>query len=197
MLDRALAKTFANLSTLLLLACVFTLPIHLVHAYVFREALAVAELSPEIRTFPEGRQVRGVAKGDLEQERISLVIVIGFEMLLLPFAFRAARRVFEVDDEGGVPTTVDAWSHWRSTPQGGLLPGPTAIAAVIGLVAAWLVWGIGSQLADMASADMAWAVTGLTRASSVALFTALSCGVAASLPPTQPKKIAPPELDPY
>ena len=198
MLDRALGKTFANLSTLLLLASLFTGPIHLVHAYVFREALAVAELGPEIRAGPEGRQVRGVSKGDLDSERNSLVIVIGVEMLLLPFAFRASRRVFEVDDEGGVPTAVDAWSHLRTAPRGGLSTGPTAVAAVIGLVAAWFVWTIGSQLADMASADMAWAVTGLARASSIALFTALGCGVAASLPRAQTKEIVPPEeLDLY
>ena len=198
MLDRALGKTFTNLSTLLMLACVFTVPIHLVHAYVFREVIAVAELGPEIRAFPEGRQVRGVSKGDLDNERNSLVIVIAFEMLLLPIAYRAARRVIEVDEQGGVPTAVDAWTHLRTAPRGGLSPGPTAIAGVIGLVGAWLVWTIGSQLADRASADMAWAVTGLTRAASVALFTALSCGVAASLPHEQPKTVVPPEkLDVY
>lgn len=197
MLDRALGKTFANLSTLLLLACVFTLPIHLVHAYVFKEALAVAEIGPEIRAFPEGRQVRGVAKEDLDDERKTLLIVLGIEVLLLPAAYRATRRVIEVSDEGGVPTVIDAWSHLRSATHSSLAPGPVAVAAVVGLIAAWLVWMIGSLLSDTASADLAWAVTGLTRALSVALFIAIASGVAASLPRERTQAAPAEKLDLY
>lgn len=197
MLDRALGKTFANLSTLLLLACVFTLPIHLVHAYVFKEALAVAEIGPEIRAFPEGRQVRGVAKEDLDGERKALLIVLGIEVLLLPAAYRATRRVIEVSDEGGVATVIDAWTHLRSTARSEVSQGPVAVAAVVGLVGAWLVWMIGNLLSDMVSADLTWALTGLTRAFSVALFTAIACGVAACLPGARTQTAPVEKLDLY
>jgi hypothetical protein len=198
MLDRSLGKTFANLSTLVLLACVFTLPIHVIHAYVFKDALAVAELSPEIQAFPEGRQVRGVARADLDLQRNTLLVVLGIELLALPLAYRASRRVIEVDDDARVPTVVDAWTHLGSSPAAALHPGPILIGAVIGAMAGWLVWMIGSTLSDMASADIAWAVTGLARGLGVALSIAIVCGVAAALPDKGPNLPAPEQnLDVY
>ena len=182
MLDRALSRTFANLSTLLLVAFVFTVPLHVIHALVYRDALAVQEISPEINTFPEGRQVRGIAKGDLTAERNALFLVLGVEVLLLPLAYRAARRVISADDEGMVPTVADAWAHLRGSPPGSLSLGPTAVAAAIGAICAALLWSITNRLADMASADTAWAVFGLGRATAVGMFVALATGTAAALP---------------
>lgn len=184
MLDHALGKTFANLSTLVLVACVFTLPVHLIHAYVFRSVLAVQEIGPEISAFPEGRQVRGVAKGDFDAERNWLLIALVAELALLPLAYRAARRVTEVDDAGGVPGVLDAWTHPGTSDRSRFIPGPIGIAAVIGGLAGWLVWMIGKLLADMASADVTWAMVGLSRAAAVALPIAFVCGVSAALPAT-------------
>jgi hypothetical protein len=189
MLERALSKTFANLSTLMLVALVVTGPLHLVQAYVFKDALAVAELAPEIRAFPEGRQVRGVAKQDLENEKTTLLIVLGIEILLLPLVLAAAKRVVEVSDRDGIPTVVDAWTHLTAPPRGGYLSGPGLVALVLGLVSAWLTWMIGTRLADMASADLAWALIGVTRATSVALLVAITCGTAVSVVEEAPRRI--------
>ncbi|MEA2451456.1 MAG: hypothetical protein QOG04_166 [Actinomycetota bacterium] len=181
MLDSALGKTFASLSTLVLVACVLTLPIHVAHAFVFRNVLAVQEIGPEIQAFPEGRQVRGVAKGDFDAERNWLLILLGGELALLPFVYRASRRVITVENEGGVATVRDAWTHLGSQ-HGGFILGPVLIGAAIGAVCGWLVWTIGKVIADMASADLTWAVVGLSRAAAVALVFAFVTGVTASLP---------------
>jgi len=193
MLDRALARTFANLSTLMLVAFVLTLPIHMVQAYLFKDVLAVQELAPEIRSFPEGRQVRGVAKGDLGAERAAFLGALGLELLLLPIAYRAARRVIEVDEAGGLPGVRDAWSHLGGTSWPSLGSGPVMVAAALGAGAALLVLLIGNLLADMASADLAWAAFGLGRATAAALFVALVAGTAAALPTRSATAAAPPE----
>jgi hypothetical protein len=198
MLDRALSKTFANFSTLLLLACVITLPVHVVHAFVFRNVLAVQEIGPEIAAFPEGRQVRGVAKGDLVDERNWLLIALAAELVLLPLAYRAARRVIAVDDAGGVPTVLDAWGHLGNEGGSRVSIGPVGVAGAIGIASGWLVWMIGKLLADMASADIAWALIGLFRGFAMAVAIAFVVGVGAAL---APKVVATPkpaeEIDLY
>lgn len=182
MLERALSRTFSNLSTLILVAFVFALPIHLAQAYLFRDVLAVQELAPEISSLPEGRLVRGVDKGDFQAERIALLIAIGIDLLLLPLAYRAAKRVLDVEAAGDIPGVIDAWKHLGSTARPGLSSGPLVITAALGIIAAVLVVLIGDVLAGMASADLAWAVFGLGRATAMGLLVALVAGVAASLP---------------
>jgi hypothetical protein len=182
MLDRALARTFANLSTLLLVAFVFTMPIHLIQAFVFKDALAVQEIGPEIRTFPEGRQVRGIAKGDLTAERRFLLMCLGAELALIPLAVRAARRVLEVDEQGGVPTVKDAWAHIGTSNAGSFRSGPALVSVGVGGVAGAMLWSITDRLADMASADAAWAVFGLGRALAVGMLVAIVSGTVGGLP---------------
>lgn len=196
MLDRALGRTFAELSTLVLVALVLTGPIHLAQAYLFRDALAVQEIAPEIGTFPEGRQVRGVAKSDLTAERAAFFGALGIELLLLPLAFRATKRVMEVADDDGVPTVLDAWSHLGGSSRPAFKPGPVLVAAAIGAIAALLVLLVGNLLADMASADVAWLVFGLGRATAAALFVALVTGTAAALP-VGGRAVPAPKIDLY
>lgn len=179
MLERSLARTFANLSTLILVAFVITMPIHLAHAYVFSDALAVQELAPEISAFPEGRQVRGVAKSDLRNERTFLYLAFALEILSLPLLYRAARRVLATDEAGGVPGVVDSWRNLE--PLAGTEPAPVLLASVVGGAAAFFVWSISSTVADMASADMAWILFGLGRATAVAVLMAFVTGAAAAL----------------
>ena len=197
MLDRALARTFAELSTLVLVALVLTGPIHLVQAYLFRDVLAVQEIAPEIRSFPEGRQVRGVAKGDLDSERIAFLGAMGIELLLLPVAYRAAKRVMEVDEEGGVPTVRDAWSHLGGASRSSFRLGPVIVAGAIGAAGALLVLLVGNLVADMASADIAWVVFGVGRAVAAALLIALVAGTAAALPSRGQVAPPPEKIDLY
>lgn len=197
MLERALSRTFTNLSTLVLIAFVFTLPVHLVQAYLFRDVLAVQELAPEISALPEGRLVRGVDKGDFKAEQIALAIAIGIDLLLLPLAYRASRRTYEVEDDGGVPTVMDSWTHLGSGGRPDLPAGPLLVTAVVGSLSAILVMLIGNLLANMASADFAWVLFGFARASGLGLLVALVAGVAAAAPDKTKKVRVPEKVDLY
>lgn len=183
MLDRALSRVFANFSTLLLVACVVTIPMHVVHAYVFRDVLAVRELAPEIQRFPEGRQVRGVARSDLDAETNWSLILFGVELLFLPVVYRGARRVMMVADEGGVPSVLDAYRNLRGTSRTIGESSPLAIAGGVSLavLCAVIVWRVGALLSDMLSAETTWAGVGLSRAAAVATALALAGGTAAAL----------------
>jgi hypothetical protein len=178
MLERSLARTFANLSTLILVAFVITMPVHLAHAFMFSDALAVQELAPEISEFPEGRQVRGVAKSDLRDERTFLYLALALELLSLPLVYRAARRVLATDDDGGVAGVLDSWRNLEGLAR--TEPIPVLVASLVGGIAALLIWSIGARLADMASADFAWVLFGLGRATAVAVFMAFVTGAAAA-----------------
>lgn len=199
MLDRALAKTFANFSTFLLIACSYTVPIHVAHAFVFQDELAVRELSSDIAELPEGRQVRGVASADLDLERDWLLILYATEIALLLIAYRAARRVHLVAEDGRVPGVFDALGHVASVPRGGHIhPGPLIVSIVIGLGAGWIVVRIGELLADMASADVTWAALGVARGLGAATATALIAGTTAALAGSkEPVQVPPEDLDVY
>ncbi len=183
MLDRALAKMFSELSTLILVACVFTVPIHLGHAYVFKDELSVREMGPEIDALGEGQRIRGVTAGDVGQERTWLAILVLVELAASAIVYRAARRVFLVGDGGGVPGVADAYTHLGAGGRARLPSlAPVAVLAVIAGVTAWLLLAIGTRVADMAAADFAWVGIGGTRAVAMAVFLALAAGGAAALP---------------
>ena len=194
MLDRALAKMFADLSTLILIACVLTAPVHLVHAYAFKDQLSVREMGPEIDSLDEADRIRGVNRAEIEVERAWLTIVVVLELLTTPFLARAAQRVYSVSEEGGVPGVMDALGDLRSGSGIGRPPiGPLAVIAVLGGLTAWLVLTIGTRVADMAPADLAWVGIGSARALAMAIGLAMIGGSIAALPGRVPTSAAPPE----
>jgi len=198
MLDRALSKTFADLSTLILIACVFTVPIHVVHTYVFRAELAIRELGPEIAELPEGRQVRGVPVTDVGLERKWLAAAMLLDLAAAVLVFRAARRVFAVIEEGGTPTVPDALGHLGSRGPGPPPVGPVVVLVAIAGVTGWLVLAIGSRLADMAPADVAWLGVGAARGVGMGVVLAIAAGGAAALPARSARATPVPEkLDLY
>ena len=177
MLERALSKTFGEIATLFLVSCAFTLPIYFIHASIFREVHRVAELSPEIREFPEGRQVRGVAAIDLERERLTLWLVVALTLLFLTLVARAAQRIHGLAEAGGVPTVRDALRH-VTAPRGPgrVAAGSVAMSAGIGAIFGLLILRIGTLITEMGSDEIAWAGTGLTRAAAAAIFLAITGG---------------------
>ena len=178
MLERALSKTFGEISTLFLVSCAFTIPIYVIHAFVFKEVHHVAELSPEIRKFPEGRQVRGVAAIDLERERLTLWIVVALTVVLVALVARAAQRIHALSEAGGVPTVRDALSHLTDARGKGPAPvGLVAMALGIAAIFGFAVLRIGLLLTEMGSDQTAWAGIGSTRAAAAALFLAISGGI--------------------
>ena len=198
MLDRALAKTFADLSTLILIACVFTVPIHVVHTYVFRDELAIRELAPEIAELPEGRQVRGVPVTDVGLERKWLAAALFLDLAAAALVFRVARRVFAVTEEGGTPTVPDALRHLGSRGTGPPALGPTLALVAIAGVTGWLVLAIGARLADMAPANVAWLGLGVARGVAAGVTLAIAAGGGAALPARSTRSAPVPEkLDLY
>ncbi|MGH2757202.1 MAG: hypothetical protein ACRDI3_05380 [Actinomycetota bacterium] len=197
MLDRALGTTARNFSTLFLIGAVTFIPLHVAHAFLFRNVLSVAELRPDIADFPEGRLVRNVGVEQLNDERstlgVLLIVEAGISLLLLG----AARRVVEVDADGGVPTVTDAYEHaagslrkaWFGIDRLGIL----VTCAVIGVAAGWLAYRIGLLVTELLGNDKAFAGIGATRGIAVALFLTFVIGPAATLsltsrpaPPAKP-----------
>lgn len=183
MLDRALAKAFAHLSTLVLVACAFTIPLFVGHAFFFRDTLSLREIAPEIRGLPEGQQVRGVAGSDIDTEQRWLLVIAGVSLLTIPLVYRAAHRVHHVEGAGGVATVPDALSHVATPiPRVELSVMPVTGAVAIGFVAAFLTWRIADVVAGLAPDSVSWMLIGLGRAVAASVFIAVGSGTIAALP---------------
>ncbi len=165
MLDRAFRDTFRNLSTLFLVVAVITVPLHLVYSFAFRNVIATRDIHAQIREFPNYRQVRSVGPQQLTHASIAFWVLTGMELALVPLAVKATRRVLEVEEQGGVATTPDAWRHALRKREGGRTFAPRAIpAAAIAVIAAFV---LGTLLevtlltaAELVGARDNWTVVG-------------------------------------
>lgn len=173
MLDRSWRVLFRNFSTFFLVVGVITIPLHLVHAFVFRDVIAVAELHSEIKELPANLKVRGVGAEDLDRARFAGWAVTALEIALLPLLLGATRRVVEVDEDGGVPEVIDAYRHAarRSTSH---RPPPGAVktlapAAVVALALGALATVAGGYLIEPLGDTFAWVGAGLVDGGARAL----------------------------
>lgn len=196
MIERAFARTFRNLSTIVMIVAVVVLPVHLVYAYTFRNVIATSDFHDQIESMPNFRQVRSVGPPQLDHARVTFWIITVAELALVPLAVRATRRAFIVDDEGGVPTVTDAWGlalkrqEGRSFRPGWVVPALVGIGAAAG--AGVLIAGIGSGLTGFLSEDWRWTGVGLTQALARAGAAPLALGPLALIrakaaPPPTPK----------
>jgi hypothetical protein len=163
LLDAALRATVRNFSTLFLLVAVVTVPLHVGHAYAFRNVIATSELHPAIERWPPQRRVRGVGSGDLRTARVASTIITLLEIALLPLFARAAARVMAVDRRHGVPTVVGAWGG-GPIPLRELRPptvGPVVVAAALALTVGWLARAIGLIVVESLPDGVAFAGRGL------------------------------------
>lgn len=170
--DRVLALVLRNFSTLFLLVALIVFPVHLVHAYVYRDVVAVADLHAEIEAFPEARQVRGVSPGDLAWFRRTQLAIGLLELALLPLVAAAVMRVARDEREGRLPTIPRAASAARH-PVRALAAGADwrlmLAGAMLGVTAGWLLHAIGALLVDVAPADARWVAAGVNEATTRAL----------------------------
>jgi hypothetical protein len=196
MVERAFARTFRNLSTIVMIVAVVVLPVHLVYAYTFRNVIATSDFHDQIEAMPNFRQVRSVGPPQLDHARLTFWLITAAELALVPLAVRATRRAFIVDDEGGVPTVTDAWGlalkrqQGRSFRPGWVVPALVGIGAAAG--AGVLIAGIGSSLTGFLSEDWRWTGVGLTQALARAGAAPLALGPLALIrakaaPPSTPK----------
>lgn len=164
MLDRAFHDAFRSFSTLFLVVAIVTLPLHLLYAFAFRNVIATQDIHPQIREFPNYRQVRSVGPKQLTRASIAFWALTGLELALLPLAVKATRRVLEVEEEGGVATSPDAWRHAlrrgnNRTFVAAAMPG-VAIAVIAAFVLGTLFEATLLTAAELASAQNSWATAG-------------------------------------
>lgn len=166
LLERGGRAALRNFSTLFLLAASFLLPLHLAFALIFQDVIAVHELHGEIATFNDLRQVRNVGSGDLTAFRIAGVALLAVELALVPIATKAARRVIELDEAGGLPTVWDAWRNvrgsegieWRGSPRG-----PLIVAFVYAIALGWILEKLLLLIAELATEDGFFALYALAQ----------------------------------
>lgn len=174
MLDRTLRLALRNYVTLFLFVATFAVAIHVVHLFLFRDVVGLAELHDAIRDFPPQRQVRGVGQRDLAAWRIGNVVVTLAEIALVPFLAKGAARVVEQDERGEVPTvgaalaaTMKRGYRWFPSLAEA---GPLLVTVAVALVTWWLVRRTGLLLVEPVGRDSAWAavavVEGTARAAA-------------------------------
>jgi len=179
-LDGSWRFTFANFSTLFLLVALFTVPLHLVYNYVFRDVVAVREIASDVARFPDQRLVRGVGPQRLEQARLGYIGLNVLELALTPLLVRASRRVAEVHREDGVPGVSDALRGPRSSPRGARPPAAALItAAVLALALGVLVEASGNLIAEPVGPAGALAAVAAVQALARAAAAPFFLGVAA------------------
>ena len=194
MIERALARTFRSYTTLFVLGAVLLFPIHLAYAFVFRNVIATSDFHAAIEAGPKYRQVRSVGSPQIDHSQLVFWIVVGAELVALPFAVRAGRRVVQIEEEGGTSTAPDAWGHaFVRNPHIADIDPPAVIFGVVAAVGIGvLVYLIGIQLADFLSEDWRWTGVGVTqavsRASALPFFLGAFAGTRAKeAPPDAPK----------
>jgi hypothetical protein len=201
MLDRAVALTLRNLSTLFLLGAIVFVPLHLAHAFAFRNVLSVADIRGDISEFPEGKKVRNVGTEELGDERSTLLVLLLVEAGISVLLVGGARRVVEIDDGDGVPTVTDAWSHalplLQTVPVSARSSGPLLVCGSIGVLAAFLIYRIGALATELLGDDKAFVGVGLSRGAAVALFVTFVIGPVAALSTGNRPNPAPQSLDVY
>jgi len=196
-LDRAFTATFRNFSTLFLIALFVAGPLHIGHAVVFQRVISVAELHPEIETFPEERQVKSVGKAQLADYRKMYGTVLLIELLLLPIMAGAARRTFRDDEKEEVPTAIGSWKGALGETRGVLrsLPGASPIVlagALTALLIGYLAERLGLTLSEFFTDDTRFVGVGLTHALAHALALPLLFGAWAASSDGSPKVVEKP-----
>lgn len=150
-----------------MLVAVVVLPIHMIYAFTFRNVIATSDFHEAIDSMPDYQQVRSVGPPQLDHARLVFWIVTAAELALVLLAIRATRRVFIVDEQGGVPTAPDAWGRALQKQEGRKFRPGWVVPAVVGVVAAGvagiLIAGIGSSLTGFLSEDWRWTGAGLTQ----------------------------------
>ena len=185
LVDRSLRATVRNFSTLFLLAATITLPLHVAHAYAFREVIEVAELHPAIEQFPARRKVRGVGLRQLAEARLSYLWLNVVELALLLVLVRPTARVLEVDRRHGVPTVWDAWTGRGGSPGvfsalRGTSVGPLLAGVALALVVGWLARAVGLLVVEPLPDRLAFAGVGVVEGLWRALAAPFFLGIAAA-----------------
>jgi hypothetical protein len=182
MLEAGLRNTFRHFWTFFFIVAGVTVPLHLIYVFVFHNVIAIRELAPQIALFPNARQVHFVGPPQLHDARVGLWVVDAVEIVLLPFAVRAARTVVQMDEKGEVPTALRAWRDSVRRQTARFLPTfdwALLAALVIGAVVGVLADAIARLIAEPIGTNWSFVVLGLAQGSARAAGAAFFLGTAA------------------
>jgi hypothetical protein len=170
--DRALQVALRNLSTLILVVAVVTVPLHLVYSFVFRDVIAVSEIHDQIEQVGPGRKVRNVGAHELRDSRTAYLALSAIELATLPLLIRVTRRVIDDEESGVVP---GAWSAWGGAFRGPWIPEggrerwvSFAVGVAIAVIVAFLIERTVLLVVQMLDPDIRFVFEGLARAIAIA-----------------------------
>jgi hypothetical protein len=163
--DDALKTTFRNFATLFFVVAALTVPVHVVHAFVYRDVIAVRDIHDAVEDLDPRQQVRGVTADDLVQYRTTGWLIAAAEIALIPVLAGAARTVLVTRDSVSVGTAWKRWlGGWRE-PLPRLASHPATVlvvGAVIGVAVAFLLRSMGYLLSEPVGEAVAFGPVGLT-----------------------------------
>lgn len=180
-----------------------TVPLHVAHATIWHNVIAVTELHGDIEHFPPLRQVHGVGRTQLGQFRVAYWVILAIELALIPLFIRATKRILEVDARGGVTGALDGWRAALSRGQAGNAvralgrnPAPFLVGAAVAVVVVYLLGGVGGLLVSPLGDEREFAgrglVDGVARAAAAPFFLVVAALVALG-PPRGSSPARPPE----
>jgi hypothetical protein len=166
MIDRALRLLVRNYWSVFFAVAALTVPLQVAYATIWHDVIAVADLHDDIEAFPPLRQVHGVGREQLGNARVAYWIVWAIELAAVPLLARVARRILDVDADGGVPSARDGWSHalarsGRAITTALAKPGPLLVGGALSLGVYVLLRALGGMLAEPLADDRAFAGVGL------------------------------------
>ncbi|HET7483056.1 MAG TPA: hypothetical protein VFK89_09365 [Actinomycetota bacterium] len=180
MVERCYRMTLRNFSTLFVIVAAIVVPLQLAHAFVFKDVIATRGFHDVIESYPRYRLVHGVGRDQLDAATAVGWVIVAIELVLLPLAVRAARRVFEIDGGGGVTTAPDAWAaavrRGRTARWERGWIGIGVVGLVSGVVVGLLLGFITRSLSDLLSPSWAWTGVGLGNAVALSAGAALTIG---------------------
>ncbi|MGH2787088.1 MAG: hypothetical protein ACRDJV_04140 [Actinomycetota bacterium] len=149
-IDGALRTTFRNYATLFFIVAAVTVPVHVAHAFIFRDVIAVRAVHNAIAEFDTGEEVRRVSARDLSRYRASSWLIAAAELALIPVLVGATRAVVASQDSVSVP------GAWRRSATGYKMPlprlrpraGAVALGTAVAIAIVWLTQSIGLLVSE-------------------------------------------------
>ena len=162
-LDDVLRSTFRNYATLFFIVAALTVPVHVVHSFVYRDVIAVRKIHDAVEDLEPKQQVRRVSADDLADYRTSMWLITAIEVALIPLFAGAARTAIAGDRASVFGAWRGAVSGWkRPLPR----PARPAVAMVLGgalaVAIGLLLRTIGYLLSEPVGEAVSFGPIGLT-----------------------------------
>jgi hypothetical protein len=171
--DLALRATFRNFATLFLIVAAVTVPLHVVHAFLYRDVEAVRDIRDEIAELEPDDPVREVTSNDLDAYRTTSLWIVAAEIALVPLLAGAARDVLSADSRSELPGVGSAWAHslsaWRTSTDSEVSFSAVAVGLGMAAAVASMAGQITAFLAEPIPPDVAFGPLGLGRGVAYAL----------------------------